>query len=149
MVCLRSMPTVPPPVVCTLWQAHSAASARAEAAGFATFVNAVMPVSIMPRLRDQPRTHEPCTPKRLFSALYRIRVRGPHLRVDLEPLPQAVPRPRGVRADAGARAIHGRDGDRLLAVQPLVAALEEPAVRLRARRSPDRARGVRVSSRLR
>src|SRR5215831_15016963 len=51
MLCLRSMPTAPPWVVCTLWQAHSAASARGRAARFAIFGNVLISISIMPRPR--------------------------------------------------------------------------------------------------
>src|SRR5882672_10207234 len=141
MLCLRSMPTVPPSVVCTDWHPPRAASTSRRIQAFDFIAQFFLPASaesspaarIMPPFAPRFPPNEPRTSQRLLPALHRVGLRGTHLRVDLEPLPQAVPRPRGVRADPGARSVHGRDGDRLLAVQPLVAELEEPAARLRAR----------------
>src|SRR5882672_4078384 len=45
---------------------------------------------------------------RIFPALYRVRVRGAHLRVDLEPLSQALSGPRGVRAEIGRASCRER-----------------------------------------
>src|SRR5262245_20062908 len=133
MLCLRSTPTTPPCVVCTVWQPQStetASAAKQVSNLIAQFLRPANPESspparIMPpfargSLRDEPRS-----PQRVFPAVHGVRVRGPDLRIDLEPLPQALSRPRGARADSGAGAVHGRNGDRLLALQPLVPRLEE------------------------
>src|SRR5215467_11671216 len=77
MVCLRSMPTAPPSVVCTLWQAHSAASARTEPARIAFFRNALMSItlmsiSIMPRPRAEPRPSMNRVPRSVFFLLFTV-----------------------------------------------------------------------------
>src|SRR5215813_4907814 len=72
MVCLRSIPTAPPSVVCTLWQAHSDASARAEIVCFAIFINALMLVSIMPRPRAEPRPSMNRVPRSVFFLLFTV-----------------------------------------------------------------------------
>src|SRR5262249_16744837 len=60
----------------------------------------------------ESRQHAPALPARRFR---RIRVHRTYLRIHLDALPQAVPRTRGLRADIGARDLHGRNGPRFLA----------------------------------
>src|SRR5215467_14105561 len=72
MLCLRSMPTEPPCVVCTLWQAHNAASATAKAARIAIFGNALMALSIMPRPRAEPRPSMSRVPRSVFFLLFTV-----------------------------------------------------------------------------
>src|SRR5262245_35321769 len=47
-----------------------------------------------------------------LRGLYPVRIRRTDLRIDLESLTQALPRPRRVRTDPGARHLHGRHGNR-------------------------------------
>src|SRR5712664_3160971 len=101
---------------------------HSSAARSSSAIPAPYNASAHPAPSDDP--HEPHPPKRIFSAVHRIRVCRAHLRVDLEPLPEALSRPRGLRADAGAGAVHGRDGDRVVALQPVVGRLEKSAARL-------------------
>src|SRR3970040_717009 len=93
---------------------------------------------------DVPGTAEAAGfPARDPAAVHRVGLRRPDLRIDLEPLPQAVPRPRRLRADAGARDLHGRHGARRLAGEPAVGAADRPASRLCPDRGADRHRLAR------
>src|SRR2546430_2513625 len=74
-------------------------------------------------------------------ALRRVGVRGPHLRIDLDALPQALPRPRRLRADARPRHLHGRPGVGPLAGRPPRAPTAQAARGVRGRRGePSRGR---------
>ena len=84
-----------------------------------------------------------------LRAVRGVRIRRPHLRVDLEPLPQALSRSRRLRADAGARTLHGRHGARCGARGTLRRTRAAAAARVCAGRDRHRRPGVPIPRRVR
>ena len=71
----------------------------------------------------------------VFRHIRDLRLLRADLRVYLVALPEAVPRPRGVRAVSRTDHLHGRHGDRFLGRIPILSEDANPDTRLRRRRS--------------
>ena len=81
------------------------------------------------------------SPPHPVSLICRLRVRRAHIRVDLEPLPQADPRALRLRPESRHRPLHGRSLPGLLAREPVLGTLAQPAALVRRSRSRNRRSG--------
>ena len=118
----------------TRWTSRGSRAPRASGTKLASSGKPNLPFLSPASIHDDTLARQ-----RLLRAFHHLRLRRAHLPVHLEPLPQALPRARGLRADAGAGDLHGRHGARLVAREPLHGPDREPAPGLRLRGAGNRA----------